>query len=443
MRLGPKITKRGPQTSAAGGRAASHSRGRPFLIAVGLLGIGLTLLMVYIAFNAPNSIPGRSYYTVEAAFTNADNVTPHSQVRLGGKLVGQVLDPRVEDGIAVVDLQLDPKYGPLKSDSRVEVRPRSPVGVRYVEVEPGTSGTELDDGERIPARQTNSTTPLDEVLATFDPATKASTQVMMRSLGQGFAGRGSELNDAIGDGVKTLRGTDEVLGSINRRKGATENLIRGGASAASAVDPVRRTLGRGFEVQARALRPFSDRRESLGNILEQAPPTLSALRTQLPAVDGLVGNVRGFAANMRPGLEAAPTAFRRLSAMFDASRPGLSDAQKTVSLARRAVDPTLDLLNTVRPVLPRIETALEDATPLATRLGAHGCDIITWGTNWSKMMQYGNDSGGGVLRFSLVTPTAESVIGAGPALKDSALYPVSSNPYPTPCVAGTERLADR
>lgn len=420
-------------------RVASKERGRPFMLAVGLLGIGFLVLLVAIAYNAPNSIPGRSYYTVQAQFDNADNITPHSQVRIGGRLVGQVLEPKAQDGNAVVDLQIDPAYGPLPSDSRVEVRPRSPVGVRYVDIVPGKSSTDLGEGEMIPSSQTSATTPLDSVLSTFDPVTRKRAQDMFSELGAGFVGRGEDLNQTLGATPAMLRDSKKVLGALADRPGRMRGFVRDSEGAVTAFDPVRRPLAEGFEPEAQALRPFADAADDIHATLEQAPPALDTLQSRLPRVDALVGEVRGFAANVRPALAVAPGAFRETSAMLSEARPGLRDAERTVDLAGRAVEPTVEWLDTTLPVLPTLDATFADGTPIVAKLGAHGCDIHAFGANWSSMMSQGSESGG-VLRFRLVSPTAESLVGVGEAFEDTPLFAQNENPYPAPCEAGTEKL---
>jgi virulence factor Mce-like protein len=414
-------------------RPASQERSRVFMIGLGLFGLLVGAVLVFVSFNAPNSIPGRSYYTIKAQFTAADNLTGHSQVRIGGKIVGQILHPRVEDGKAVVDLQMDPKYGPVKSSSTVEVRPRSAVGVRYVALTPGTTGTDLRDGGVIPASQTSATLPLDEVFAIFDPPTRARAQVLLRQLGTGFMGRGQDLNDAFATFPGFLKGTDSVLGAIADRTGATGNLIRGGAAAAGAADPVRVDIGEGFEPGARSLRPFSDEATALHATLEKAPGTLNTLTARLPQVDRLVDELNGFARNVRPVLQAAPGSLNETSALLSESRPGLRDTARTLHFAADATQPTLNLLGTVRPVLPDVDTTLVGTIPITNELGLYGCDIKRFGKSWTSMMQYGN-GGGGTLRFNVTSPDISSLAGAPSKQPIGQL----SNAYPKPCEAGNE-----
>lgn len=421
-------------------RPAAQQRGRGFMIALGLLGIGMTLVFVAIGYNAPNSIPGRGYYNLEAEFSDADNIAPHAQVRLGGKIVGQVLDPRVENGKAIVDLQIDPKYKPLKSDSIVEVRPRSAVGVRYVDIVQSATGRPLQEGDRIPLKNTRATRALDEVLGTFDPETRLMTQQFLQEFGNGTTGRGEDLNETLGEAPDFLRSTDSVLGAIADRTDAAGNLVRGGATAADAADPVRETIRQGFAPGAKALRPFSDRGSELQRTLDNAPPAFSTLTARLPTVNRFVTELEGFANRVRPVLDEGPRAFRQTSALLREARPGLRDANTTLRRANAAVVPTLQFLDTTRPVLPQLTATLDNAKPIVERLGAYGCDFINWGRRWTDMLAYGN-ADGGVLRFNLVLPGPDSVVGLGTAVPDAiASAGVNTSAYPPPCTSGTEKV---
>jgi virulence factor Mce-like protein len=396
-----------------------------------LVGVGAALALLYIGYNAPNSIPGRSYYTIRAQFAHADNLANHGQVREDGKLVGQVLNVRVEKGLAVADLQMDPEVQPLLSDSTIEVRPRSPVGVRYVQITPGTHGRPLRQGDMIPASQTKATRQLDEALSTFDPATRLNTQKFLGELGTGFAGRGEDLNATIGASPRFLEDSRDVLGAVADRHGAMRSLIRGGALAAGAADPVRDVIARGFDPEDRALRPFWQESGAVHATLEQAPQALATVRSGLARTDPFVDQVVGLSAELRRALRRAPAAFGQAEALLQESRPGLRAARETLTLAGRSVDPTLRLLSSVRPALPDLDATLTGTSPIVASLGVYGCDILAFGRNWTSMQEYGNQDGG-VLRYNL-QGGPESAFGVPPRGAQG-----TNNTYPAPCEAGHE-----
>src|SRR4051812_50016844 len=84
-------------------RAVSKGHGKLFMYAVGAAGLLFAVLLLVIGYRSPHEIPGRSYYKLEAAFTNADNLTDSYQVRIGGRAAGAGLHPPGGQGKGCVD----------------------------------------------------------------------------------------------------------------------------------------------------------------------------------------------------------------------------------------------------------------------------------------------------------------------------------------------------
>ncbi|MHB8692952.1 MAG: MlaD family protein [Solirubrobacteraceae bacterium] len=414
-------------------RVASKQRSKAFMVCLGLAGIGVFLGFALIGFEAPNAIPGRSYYYLNAQFKNADNLTYHYQVRVDGDIVGQILNPRVSHGIATVQLQMAPSVAPLRSDTTMQVLPRSAVGVRYLEVTPGLNGRKLPSGSTIPYTQTSSTVQIDTALSVFNPATRRNIQYFLRSFGEGLAGQGQNLNDTLGASPQFLTAGTTLLSAISSHPGSVRSLIQGGATMANATLPVRQVAATGFHPEALALKPFQDA-SGIDGTLTQAPPALSTLQTKLPAFDALAQQMTGFANAIAPGLKAGPASFSQTSALLTEARPSLTFAKQVLHTTGVAVNPVLALLGTIQPVLTPLKTGLLKAQPIVSTLGAHGCDFIRFGVHWTSMQQYGNAQGN-VLRFQINSPDISSFYGV--TVKTPTTF---TNPYPAPCVSGTEKL---
>lgn len=421
--------------------AVGKPRTRAFLLGISLAGLVAAALSAYIGYNAAVTVPGRSYYNLHAEFVHAENLANHYEVRLGGLRAGQMLKPRVHNGKALIDLKLSAKFKPLLSDTKLRVRLRSAVGVRYVEIIPGTKGHPLPDGATIPSSQTARPVSLDQVLGTFDPYTRTRTQQLLAGLGGGAAGRGEQLNQAIDLAPNFLSGLRHVSNAIVGRPGALRNLIRSGQAAATTFEPVRNDIAQGFDPEARAAHVFAARRNAVESTLQEAPPTLTELRNGLPSVNALVGQVDGLAREGRPALAAAPGALRQTSSLLIHARPALDNADRTLELARRAVNPALDVLHKLRPVLPGLDTALDALLPNVKTVGEHACDISTAMSGWYEMMSWGDIHGGGIRFFvhpnsgTLAGETATGRIPTGQGdLHDQFMHRAA---YPGPCVGTT------
>jgi virulence factor Mce-like protein len=425
--------------------AVGKPRTKAFLLGVaivGLLGAGIS---AFVGYNAAQTVPGRSYYNLKAQFVHAENLANHYEVRIGGLRAGQMLKPRVQDGKAIIDLRLSSAFKPLLSDTTVRIRLRSAVGVRYVELVPGTKGTPLDDGATIPSSQTARPVALDQVLGTFDPTTRVRTQELLRQLGGGAAGTGEQVNRGLQLSPRFMSGLGRVSSAITARQDSLGRFVRSGAAAADTFAPVRDVLAQGFEPEARAAQAFGDRAGSVRDTLEQAPGALAQLRTGLPSVTRLVAQVDGLAREGRPALAAAPGALRETSRLLVNARPSLDRADRTLDLARRAVDPSLNMLNRLRPVLPGLDSAFDSLVPSLKSIGEHDCDISNAFTGWAYSMAWGDDYGSGIRFF--ISTHADQVAGVnttgGDPLGRNRL--VKTSPYPGPCVgnygaeAGPER----
>jgi ABC-type transporter Mla subunit MlaD len=421
-----------------GRKAAGKPRTRRFMYTVGGLGLLLGAIMFYVGYEAAYKVPGRGYYNLKAQFGEADNLANHYEVRIGGRRAGQVLPPRVKDGQAEVDLRLDDKFKPLLSDTKMQVRLRSAVGVRYLDLIPGEEGAPLPEGATIGTRNELAHVALDEVLGTFDPATRAGTRKLIANLGAAGAGNGDKLNAALGSAPGFFEALDGVSQAITSRPGAMRGLIRGGAGAASAFAPVSRQIAEGFAPEAAAARAFADTGEGFSATLEQAPGALDAIRTGLPSVDRLVAQVDGLARQGLPTLRSAPASLSATTTMLDDSRPALDAADGTLQRLDDAVSPTLALLHHVQPELPRLDATFAALLPQVREIAPRSdCDLSNFFTGWSEYMKWGT-SYGNFIRFTpgarLAEEPAGSVGGGGQGSTPQERF-LKRSPYPAPCTA--------
>jgi ABC-type transporter Mla subunit MlaD len=400
-----------------------------FMTSLGLATIGLAALMFWIGFNAPNNIPLTAYYNLNVRFANADNLASHAEVRLGGRLIGQALDLKVVDGVPQARLQLTPSVRPLRSDTIVQVVPRSPIGVKYLNIVPGRRGRALPNGATIDAARTTYPVELDQVLDSLDPKTRARTQQLLTQLGEGFGGRGEDLNTAVGLAPALLRDMGAVTGAVSARSGAVEGFIHSTEAAAAAVDPVRQVMASGYQPEAEALSPFYQQGAALQQFLTQAPGDLSAISAGLARTQPMLAAMERLAVDARPALIPAPTALSRTTAFLRTARPSMARLDSTVKLGGRAVNPTLAFLHTIQPVLPSANQAMNRSVPILDDLAPRRCDIDTMLNNWASMLGYGN-AAGNYLRFDLVALSPQS-FDALPTNK-SGLF---SDAYPAPCTA--------
>lgn len=418
-------------------RRAERSPGVTLALAAGLAAV--TVGFAWVALRAPTSPPLRSTYTLHARFSDLASLSNHGDIRIAGRRVGQILRPRSEAGFAVADLQLDTSVGKLRDDTRLRVRSQGLLGQRYLELLPGRRGRRLAEDAWIPARQSAATVEVTDLLSTFDARRRRALAGTIDALGTGTLGRGPDLNGAFRDAPPVLADLRTVARSILARGPAAARLFPALRSAAAAANPARHDIATGFEPEAAALRPLARQRRSVARALEIAPGALLRTRQGLAATDPLLIELGALANALRDLLRPAPVAFGQTRALLaEARRPFRDAATLAVS-----VDPTvrsvLRLTRAAQPELPRLTRSLTAALPPLRSLGARPCDVLGWAANWASMLSWGIGKGGevgplNVFRLELIGNN-ESVGGVreAPGLRNG------KNPYPAPCVAGTEQ----
>src|SRR5918998_474543 len=151
--------------------------GNPVLI--GAATVLVVLVAVFLAYNANHGLPFVPSYRLTAELPNASGLIRGNEVRIGGARVGVVsaIDAVARpDGSTGARLHLQPEAAQpeLPRDSRILVRSRSPLGLKYVEITRGHARERLPDGAAMP-RSAAAVRPveLDEVFGMFDTPTRA------------------------------------------------------------------------------------------------------------------------------------------------------------------------------------------------------------------------------------------------------------------------------
>jgi virulence factor Mce-like protein len=418
------------------------------IVLAAVLALALLATLCWIALVAPRGVPFLKYFDINAQFDNASEIADLSQVRIAGRDVGQVTGSSVQNGHAVVRMALYPGQGALRSDSTARIRLKGLLGAKFVEITPGTHGQTLKSGATLPATQTSSAIDLLTVLQAFDTATRQNLQTSLRGLGQGFLGRGADLNQMLTVAPSFYGDTRQISQSILAQPGAAARFAPSAESLAAAYDPVREELATGFAPQAQVLQAFVDRSTKLGQALDVAPPSLQALRQGLDAATPLLDETAGLARATITLTGPAPAALKQASALLRDAAPALHLTGPPVQKLADAVPDTLGFLGRLSPVIDPAVGALSDSVQPLAEMGRHGCDVLSFARNWRS-----------TLGFGVATSPSGPLVGGEPGLgpmnslrvvavrllselnadaPQPALF-AAQNEYPAPCQAPGEK----
>src|SRR5205085_1643257 len=88
---------------------------------------------------------------------------------------------------------------PLPDDSTFVIRAKSALGLKYLEIQRGTSDQGYPAGSTIPVSHAKpEPVEYDQLLNMFDQPTRDAIKVNLNEFGNALAGRGPDLNEAIG-----------------------------------------------------------------------------------------------------------------------------------------------------------------------------------------------------------------------------------------------------
>ena len=431
--------------------------GNPVL--VGAVTVLATVVAVFLAYNANAGLPFTPVYEVNAVVPNASGLIRGNEVRVGGTRVGSMssVTPVVRgDGSvwARLHLRLLKSMKPLPVDSRVLIRPRSPLGLKYVELTVGTSSKGVADGGDLPlAPKTPGTVEIDDFFSTFDPPTRLAAQKSLDEFGTALAGRGPGLNTALGQIEPVVARLQPVMRNILDPRSRFAQLFPALERAAREVAPVsgaQAALIVGLDRTFGALAGVSG---PLQESIRRGPAALDTASAALPATEPLLRDSTELFRRLRPGFADLAAASVHLAPAFRAAQPSLS---ATPGLAHE-LDATLTQLDTLaadKRVNPGIDELAQTATilrdPVAFIAPAQTtCNYLSlFFRNIQETFSEG-DSIGTFLRFGITglpqNPNSEAGPSSAPAngppadrikeplKEDSFLH---SNPYPNTASPG-------
>jgi virulence factor Mce-like protein len=423
--------------------------GNPVLI--GAATVLVVIVAVFLAYNANAGLPFVPTYTVKAELPSGANLVVGNDVRIGGSRVGAVSEiqaQRHDNGTttAVVSMKLEKDVAPLPKDTTVLVRPRSALGLKYVELTRGHDKAGFQDGATIPISQaTPEQVELDQVLNMFDDKTRKAAQVNTLGFGDALAGRGESINTAIGAFRPLLRDIIPVTKNLSSPSTHLARMFQALNTTAALLAPVAETqaslfrnIDTTFGALAEVARPY------IQDSITTARPALDSAIRNFPLQRPFLRNTQALFHDLRPGVQALRTAAPALSNALVIGTPVL---RQSVALNRRlkplfrelqvfSEDPMVSRgLKSATGTLTSLRPTLNFLAPTQTQ-----CNYVTeWFRNVSSLLSEG-DSNGTWQRFIIVAtpngPNSEGTQASKPANGPTVENHLHANPYPNTAAPG-------
>lgn len=430
-------------------------------VLVGAVTVLVTIVAVFLSYNANSGLPFVPTYDLKANLPNAAQLVRGFEVRVGGARVGFIskLEPRKRaDGSAYaqITMKLDKSIEPIPADSTLLVRPRSSLGLKYVELTPGEGRAGLAAGSTIPVRQARpAVVELDDLFAMFDAKARVGSRNSLDGFGGGFAGRGQDLNAAIEAFVPLLRDLEPVARNLSDPDTRLNRFFASLARAAEEAAPVAEeqaslfvNLDTSFTALATIARPY------LQETISESPLSEAVAIREFPRQRPFIRNNTAFFRELRPGLAVLPRAAPILADAFEAGADVLPRTERMNEdvadvfealdefgddpMVRAGIDQLTRLSSSLRPTLNFL-------TPAQTVCN-YGSILLR---NVASLLSEG-DANGNFQRFLVVSapvdpltlelgPNSEGGPSDAPADGPARYNHLHVNPYPNTAAPGQTR----
>jgi virulence factor Mce-like protein len=450
-------------------RRRSSLAANPLLI--GALTTLIAAVAVYLSYNALNGLPFTPTYDIKVELNEAAGLEKTNYVRIGGVLVGTVekvvahQDAGTGRVVAIAYLKLQKSVQPLPADTTAIVQSVSALGLKFLQLEKGTSSKTLAPEATIPVAQTREPVQIEQLFKMFDEKTRVAAQENTNTFGDAFAGRGPGLNETIATLRPLVTNAIPVLHNLASPQTNLHELWVALDRAAVEAAPVAQAQANGWVSLDTFFKAFAGVAPSLEQTIVGGPPALRQAIHSLPFEAPFTEKATEFMRLLRPSAAALVTAAPALGHAFAEGAVNLRAAvplNAQLALATRSLEEFI-----ANPVVP---LSLEDFTqtfnagnPLAAGLAPEqvDCNYITLFFRNIASLFAVNAGVGNVARFqaifSPIGPNAEGAPSNAPASGGSQAVGTSkvvpnnflhSNPYPNvggpgqsqQCEAGNERF---
>jgi phospholipid/cholesterol/gamma-HCH transport system substrate-binding protein len=299
----------------------------------------------YVLLHERLPVPFANTYDVSAALTAADGVVPGlgQPVNVAGVQVGSISGARVQDGLALLTLQINRDQVPhIYANADVTLEPITPLGDLEIDLSPGgPPATPIASNATLGVGQTIAPIQLEDLLSSLDGDTRAWLASLIGALGEGVGGQGNNLRQALAALGPTAYDTRQIAASLAKRRLQLADLIHNLAIVTHAATS-NSQLARLVVAGDQTLHALAGESTPLRQSVALLPGALDQLDTALV-------NLKPFATRLKPALTSLEPAVARLPQTFKALKPF------TVTATRLLANPIRPFVADATPLIQRLE----------------------------------------------------------------------------------------
>jgi phospholipid/cholesterol/gamma-HCH transport system substrate-binding protein len=341
-----------------------------FILAVGIAGYILSNQRFYLPAGVP--LLGTDFYTVKAELPSGQAVVPGQgqTVNVAGVKIGEVGSVKLEDGIAVVDMQIKDEYKPIYRDASVLLRPKTGLKDMYLALDPGTRAAgELPEGGRVRVANTLPDVNSDEFLAELDADTRAYLQILLNAGGTAFDDQvtgadkrydqtaAQDLRETLKRFEPTARDGRRITRLLIKRRHNIKRVIHNFQELSTALARRDDQLASLVDSANANFEAFASEESALREAVRLFPGALDQTEQTLTKTSALAGELGPALERLRPFARQLAPALRKTQPFFTETTPILRDQIRPFA-------------RDVQPVVRDLRSATEDLAVVTPRLAS-------------------------------------------------------------------------
>ncbi|MGI9185477.1 MAG: MlaD family protein [Solirubrobacteraceae bacterium] len=372
-------------------------------VLVGAMTVLVIMVAVFLAYNANNGLPFVPTKQLKVDIASGSDLVAGNEVRQGGFRIGLVsaLKPiQLPSGQigAQLTLQLNQGHGNVPLDSTVSIRPRSVLGLKFVDLSTGTAHKMYADGGTMKINHTSVPVQFEDVNQLFDAKTRTAIDKNLVGFGDVLAGRGSALNDTFAALPRLFQHLTPVAAYLANPSSQLTRFFTSLEGFMGTVAPVAQTNARLFTDMATTFEAISRDPNALEATIRQSPSTeavsTQSLKVQQPFLVDLTtlahnlapatAELKAALPDINPAIEVGTTTLARTPSL-NANLQRVMGALKNLAqapgtnMAINALTDTSHILNPVIKYLGPVQTVCDGWNYFWTYLSEHLSEQTNFG----------------------------------------------------------------
>jgi phospholipid/cholesterol/gamma-HCH transport system substrate-binding protein len=325
------------------------------------------------------------------AFPRVLALAEESDVRINGVDIGHVISVKKGvEGRTIATLEISSKYEPkIRRNMHAIIRQKTLLGETYVQLNPeGENSPHLPDNGRLADSNVEPSVTLDDILAAFDPKTRADFKIWQQSVAEGIDGKGEQINAAFARLEPFAEHANKLVGILATQEGAVRALVHNTGVVFNALASRDHQLEGLIVNGEHTFKAAGEASEAFAAAFRALPGFERNSRKALKEIDR-------FATDASPFLEEFRTPERKLSALLAAAKPFAPQFNRFLTslgpLTKAAKTGLPDLgksLKLTEPVLENLRPVLHNLDPFLQYTGTYVHEVQAFFANLTSAAQF-------------------------------------------------------